>query len=79
MEYKIRSSIFWKNLKGVYDHADDWHLADKKIQSITKKNFGLIYIDTVFDDDIDHPYGSEFLFKIVNKEKFLWSRLKYEI
>ena len=79
MEYKIKSSTFWKNLKGIYNHGLDWHLSDKKIQALSKAKLGLKYLDTVFNDDIDHPYDSEFLFEIVNKEKFLWAKLKYGI
>ena len=79
MEYKIKSSTFWKNLKGIYNHGLDWHLADKKIQSISKEKLGLKYLDTVYDDDISSPYSSEFLFKIVDQDKLLWAKLKYGI
>ena len=79
MEYKIKSSTFWKNLKVIYNQGLDWHLSDKKIQALSKEKLGLKYLDTVFNDDIDHPYDSEFLFEIVNKEKLLWAKLKYGI
>ena len=79
MEFKIKSSTFWKNLKEIYNYGHNWHLADKKIQSISKKKLGLKYIDTVFNEDINHPDDSEFVFEIVDQEKLLWARLKYGI
>lgn len=79
MEYKIKSSIFWKNLKNVYDHSDNWHLAEKKIQKITQKELGLTFIETCYSDEIDRPYDSIFIFQIINQDKFLWAKLKYGI
>jgi hypothetical protein len=79
MEYKIKSSTFWKNLKKIYNRGLDWHLADKKIQAISKEKLGLKYLDTVYDDDISSPYSSEFLFEIVDQDKLLWAKLKYGI
>jgi hypothetical protein len=79
MEYKIKSTIFWNNLKNVYNYGHNWHLADKKIQMVSRKKLGLKYIDTIYDDHIDSPYASVFLFEVVNQEKLLWARLKYAI
>lgn len=79
MEYKINSSKFWINLKTVYNHKTDWHLADKKIQKITKEKLGLKFIETCYSDEIDRPYDSIFLFEIVDQDKFLWAKIKYGI
>jgi hypothetical protein len=79
MEYKIPSSKFWHKTNDVYDFGLDWHLSDKKIQVLTKKNLGLKYLDTIFDNDISSPYASQFVFEVVNKEKFLWAKIKYGI
>ena len=78
MEYKIKSSVFWRNLD-IYNFGDDWHLADKDIQSVTKEKLGLIYITTCFNEPIDFPYDSVFLFEIVDQQKLLWAKLKYGI
>jgi hypothetical protein len=79
MEYKISSSKFWHRTNDVYDFGLDWHLSDEKIQVLTKKNLGLKYLDTVFNNDISSPYVSEFLFEIVDQDKLLWAKLKYGI
>jgi hypothetical protein len=79
MEYKINSSKFWINLKTVYNHNANWHLADKKIQKITKEKLGLKFIETCYSDEIDRPYDSIFLFEIVDQDKFLWAKIKYGI
>ena len=78
MEYEVESSVFWKNMD-IYDHALDWHLGDERIQKITKKKLGIKYIDTIFSQEINHPYHSKFLFKILDKKKFLWAKIKYGI
>ncbi len=78
MKYEIPSSVFWKNLKEEYDISGDWHLADKRIQSVTKKKLGLKYLDTDFID-LSNVYDTYFIFEVVNYEKFLWARLKYGI
>lgn len=79
MEYKISSSVFWKSIKNIYNHDDDWHLADKKIQLITQKELGLKFIETFYSDEVDRPYDSIFLFEIVDQHKLLWAKLKYGI
>jgi hypothetical protein len=79
MEYKIKSSTFWTNIKNVYNHSDDWHLAEKKIQKITQKELGLKFIETFYSDELDRPYDSIFLFEVVDQNKFLWAKLKYGI
>ena len=79
MEYRIQSNTFWKNITGIYNRGLDWHLADEKIQQITKKKLGLRYIVTVYDNEIDHPYASVFLFEIVDESKLIWAKLKYGI
>lgn len=79
MEYKINSSKFWKELKNMYDHNDDWHLADKRIQKITQKELGLKFIETFYSDEVDRPYDSIFLFEIVDQRKLLRAKLKYNI
>jgi hypothetical protein len=79
MEYEISSSKFWTNLKNVYDHSDNWHLAEKKIQKITQKELGLTFIETFYSDELDRPYDSIFLFEVVDQNKFLWAKIKYGI
>ena len=77
-EYRIESNIFWKNLSGIYDHTLDWHLSDSHIQKITEKNLGLRYINTTYGEKT-WDVSSYFIFKIANKERLLWAKIKYGI
>ena len=79
MEYEILSSDFWNKLRIVYPIFKNWHLQDARIQKISKSSLGLKFINTKFSDKIDKPYDTIFLFKIINKEKFLWAKLKYDL
>lgn len=79
MKYEIVSSVFWKNLSSEYNYGQNWHLADKKIQKITKNKLGLKYVDTVFSSENITPYTSIFIFEVVDQEKLIWARLKYGI
>jgi hypothetical protein len=79
MEYRIDSSIFWNKLYSIYNKGHDWHLKDEDIQYITKEKLGLIFIVTCFNEEIDRPYDSVFVFEIVDKEKLLWAKIKYGI
>ena len=79
MEYRIETNIFWKSIAGIYNQGLDWHLADEKIQKITKKNLGLKYIATIYDNEIDKPYDAFFAFEIVDPDKLIWAKLKYGI
>ena len=79
MEYRIETNIFWRSIAGIYNQGLDWHLADEKIQKITKKNLGLKYIATVYDNEIDKPYDAFFTFEIVDPDKLIWAKLKYGI
>jgi hypothetical protein len=79
MEFEITSDEFWFKLKGVYPVHENWHIEDKRIQDISKRELGLRYIETIYTDKIDRPYSSIFKFKIVNKQNFLWAKMKYGI
>jgi hypothetical protein len=79
MEYEILSSDFWNKLRIIYPIFKNWHLQDARIQKITKTSLGLKFIETKFSDKIDKPYDSIFQFKILNKKKFLWAKLKYDL
>lgn len=78
MEYKIRSDIFWNStdLIGLYFEKAglNWHLIDKKAQKVTR-TLGMEFIVSEYSlDSEDHIF---YRFKIINKEKFLWARLRY--
>lgn len=79
MEYRIETNTFWRSITGIYDRGLDWHLADEKIQQITKKKLGLRYIATIYDNEIDKPYDAFFAFEIVDEGKLIWAKLKYGI
>jgi hypothetical protein len=79
MEYKISSNNFWNKLRCHYPVYKNWHLKDARIQKISKSLLGLKFINTEFSDQIDKPYNTYFKFEIINKEKFLWAQLKYDL
>lgn len=79
MKYEIEANTFWRSITGIYNHGLDWHLADEKIQKISKKNLGLRYIETTQSEEIDKPYDFIFVFEVVNHDKLLWAKLKYGI
>lgn len=79
MEYKIRSDIFWNStdLIGLYFEkaGKDWHLIDEKAQKVTR-TLGMEFIVSTYGSNLtdDRIF---YCFKIINKEKFLWGKLKY--
>lgn len=79
MEYKINSNDFWAKLRSVYPIFKNWHLKDERIQKISKSFLGLKFIETEFTDEIDKPYDTAFRFKVINRQTFLWAKLKYDL
>ena len=74
--YDIETGVFWSFATKIYPMEQDWHLLDHRIQKITINLLGLEYIETQFDSDLNSQ-KCFFKFRITNKKKFLWARLKY--
>jgi hypothetical protein len=80
MEYKISSYDFWYKLKDIYPVIHkSYHLKDKRIQKISISIIGLEFIRSDFSNDISEPYGTDYIFKIIDKEKLTWAKIAYGI
>jgi hypothetical protein len=40
---------------------------------------GLEFVKTDYANDISQPYATDYVFKIVNKEKLMWAKIAYGI
>jgi hypothetical protein len=75
-EVFIDTDVFWSYAKVVYPMEVDWHLIDHRIQKITKKEIGLEFIDTRFKPE---SQDFQFRFKIIDRRKYAFAKIKYEI
>ena len=84
MEFEMTSDEFWDNKELIDFHhnaigSQSWSLRDKKIKKIHKE-LGIEFINFDFRKNSNHVGSSTFYkFKILNKEKFLWAKIKYDI
>jgi len=75
-EALIDTDVFWSYAKVVYPMEANWHLLDHRIQKITKKEIGLEFIETAFKPE---SQDIEFRFKIVDRKKYAFAKIKYGI
>ena len=75
---EIESGVFWQFAKKNYPIEQNWHLLDNRIQKITKNLLGLEFIQAIFSN---HNYFecTVFQFKIINKKKYLWAKIKHGV
>lgn len=81
MEFEITSDQFWDNqeLISLYDNVlgNYWALLDEPAQQVTKQ-LGMEFIHCDFSEIVNHvSKNTIYKFKVVNKQKFLWARIKY--
>ena len=72
----ISSETFWKYANKIYPINIDWHLRDPSMQIITREKTGLEFVETIFADLSDN---TNFVFKIVDKKKYTFAKIKYGI
>lgn len=72
----ICSETFWSYAKQVYPMFGNWHLKDPFIQKITRKKIGLEFIETKYKQE---SFNTIFIFKIVNRKKYAFAKIKYGI
>ena len=75
MEFEIESEIFWENTRDVFLEYKGRTFKEHEVESMNETLLGLKFKDCYFVEGSTYKLK----FKVIDKEKYLWAKIKYGI